>query len=92
MNVKLRIIYIMAAVAVFVSIAVMRSTAAQEVSKDILAAQVRDQGYECSKPVSARKDSARSRPDEEVWILNCERNAYRVRLDPDMAAHIERLD
>ena len=32
-----------------------------------------------------------TRPDEPVWILTCANAAYRVRLVPNLAAHIERL-
>jgi len=41
--------------------------------------------------VSARKDIKYSWPDEPLWILNCANAAYRVRLIPDMAARIEKL-
>jgi len=30
-------------------------------------------------------------PDEPLWILNCANATYRVRLIPDVAARIERL-
>jgi hypothetical protein len=32
-----------------------------------------------------------SKPDLAVWILTCGNAAYRVRLDPDMAARITKL-
>lgn len=62
-----------------------------EMSKDIIAAQIRDQGFACDKALSAVRDTAASRPNEAVWILTCENASYRVRLVPDMAAHVERL-
>ena len=37
---------------------------------NILAAQLRDQGYECNRPKSAERDVQASKPDEEVWIGN----------------------
>ena len=40
----------------------VQSVLAEEPTKDLLAAQIRDQGYRCSKPLSAKKDLARSRP------------------------------
>jgi hypothetical protein len=33
-----------------------------------------------------------SKPDEDVSVLQCEDASYRVRLIPDMAAKIERID
>jgi hypothetical protein len=60
--------------------------------KNILAAQLRDQGYDCAQPKSAERDVQASKPDEEVWIVQCENARYRMRLDPDMAAKVERLD
>ena len=65
---------------------------AQEPTKDLLAVQIRDQGYPCDKPLSAERDAARSKPDEVVWVLKCENATYRLRLDPDMAARVEQLD
>jgi len=64
---------------------------AQEPTRDLLAAQLREQGYRCDKPASARRDLARSKPDDAVWVLTCETNRYRIRLTPDMAAHVQRL-
>jgi hypothetical protein len=67
------------------------TAAAQQTPKEELAAQIRDQGYQCDDPQSAERDEKASRPDEAVWILTCEGATYRVRLDPDMAAKVERL-
>jgi hypothetical protein len=57
----------------------------------IIAAQLRDQGYACDRPQSAVQDTDASKPDEAVWIVQCENDKYRVRLDPDLAAKVERL-
>jgi hypothetical protein len=73
------------------SVIAVQSASAQQAPKDSLAAQIRDQGYSCNKPVSAQKDSTRSKPDEAVWVLRCENSSYRLRLVPDMAARVERL-
>lgn len=62
-----------------------------EKSKDIIAAQIRDQGFACNKALGAVRDRAASRPNEAVWTLTCENASYRVRLVPNMAAHVERL-
>ena len=63
-----------------------------ESPKDDIAAQIRAQGYACDQPQSATRDAQASRPDEEVWLLRCEGANYRVRLIPDMAAQVERID
>ena len=63
--------------------------AAEEMPAEIIAGQ-RDQGYSCDKALSAERDGERS--DDAVWILKCQNATYRVRLVPDMAAHVERLD
>jgi uncharacterized membrane protein len=61
-------------------------------TQNILAAQLRDQGYACDQPQSAERDAQASTPDEAVWIVQCENDKYRMRLVPDMAAKVERLD
>jgi len=65
--------------------------AAGEALKDTLAAQIRLQGTACDKPLSAVRDAKRSKPEEAVWVLKCENATYRIRLIPDMAAKVERL-
>jgi hypothetical protein len=64
---------------------------AGQAPKDTIAAQIRLQGFACDKPQSAVRDAKRSRPDEAVWVLKCSNAAYRIRLIPDMAAKVERL-
>jgi hypothetical protein len=63
-----------------------------ESPKDDIAAQIRAQGYACDQPQSATRDAQASKPDEEVWLLRCEGASYRVRLIPDMAAQVERIN
>jgi hypothetical protein len=60
--------------------------------KDVIAAQLRDQGYACDKPQSATRDENASGPDEAAWIVACEGASYRVKLIPDMAAKVEKID
>lgn len=60
--------------------------------KEIIAAQIRKQGFACDKPASAAQDSQRSRPHETLWVLECKNASYRVRLVPKMAAQVHRLD
>lgn len=64
---------------------------AEDSPKDIIAAQIRDQGYKCLSPQSADQDMQASKPDEAVWVIQCEDASYRVRLVPDMAATVERI-
>ena len=65
---------------------------AQEDATNIVADQIRAQGYKCDSPQSAKQDTQASKPDEAVWILQCESGSYRVRLIPDMAATVEKID
>jgi hypothetical protein len=64
--------------------------AVEETSADIIAVQIREQGYACDKALSAKREHPES--DDAVWILKCGNASYRVRLIPDMAAKVERLD
>jgi hypothetical protein len=57
---------------------------------DIVATQVRDQGYQCDEPTSATQDQESE--GDAVWTLKCANATYRVRLVPDMAAAIEKVD
>ena len=66
--------------------------AQDEIPADIIAVQVRKQGFECGKAEKASRDPAISRPDAPVWILTCDNASYRVRLVGNMADHIEKLD
>lgn len=84
-----RVICIVVAQLVFATLA--QSVSAQETAKGLLAIQARAQGYRCDKPISAKRDAKRSRPDAAFWVLRCERKSYTMRLSPDMAAHIQRL-
>jgi hypothetical protein len=58
----------------------------------IVAAQLRSQGYACQAPVAATRDRQASKPLSTVWVLRCRNASYRVRLVPDMAAQVTRLD
>jgi hypothetical protein len=62
-----------------------------EVPKDIIATQIRKQGFACENPQDAVRDKEASKPDEPVWILTCESARYRVRMIPDQAAQVEVL-
>ncbi|CAN1724600.1 PepSY domain-containing protein [Hyphomicrobium sp. 1Nfss2.1] len=62
-----------------------------EVPPDIIAVQIRKQGYECTNPSKAKRDPQASRPDLPVWILTCENATYRVRLVGNLADKVEKL-
>ena len=61
------------------------------VATDIVAAQIRAQGFACDNPQSAKRDARASQPNETVWLLACENASYRVTLVPDMGAKVETL-
>lgn len=66
-------------------------TVAQETPVSVLADHVRIQGFSCRTPEGASRDAALSKPDEQVWVLHCDGVAYRVRLVPDQAAKVEKV-
>jgi len=66
--------------------------ASDEKPAEIIAVKIRKQGHSCDNPLSIESDRERSMPDRRVWILKCGNATYRVRLVPDMAAKVERLD
>lgn len=57
---------------------------------ELVAVQVRNQGLACAEPVSAKRDPTAD--DDAVWTLTCADAKYRVRLVPDQAAEIQKLD
>jgi hypothetical protein len=61
---------------------------AQQTVQSVLAAQIRTQGFSCDKTLGAKKDTRRSKPDHEVWVLRCSNATYRVSRAPDMAAKV----
>jgi hypothetical protein len=65
--------------------------AADDAVKDMLAAQIRSQGVVCDQPQRAARDAKRSKPDYEVWVLQCSNATYRISRHPDMAAKVEKL-
>ncbi len=66
--------------------------AAEEATPEIIAAHIRTQGFACDNALHAERNREASKPDEPVWILRCSNATYRVRLIPDMAAKVERLE
>ena len=90
-DIGLRTICSMIATAAVATLTSANGAFAQETAKGLLAIQVRSQGQVCDNPISATRDKKHSAPDVSVWVLRCEKNSYRIRLAPDMAARIQRL-
>jgi len=67
------------------------SAAAQEDPKDVVAAAVRQNGYECKAPQEISVDPKNTAPDEKAWIIRCEERAYRVKFLGDRGAEVEPL-
>ena len=61
---------------------------AQDIT-NVIAAQIRTQGYTCDHPQQAVRDAKLSGPDHDVWTVKCENATYRYSRYPDMAAKIE---
>jgi hypothetical protein len=68
------------------------AAAQQERPAEIVAAQIRMQGFRCDEPTRATHEVKLSKPNQQVWVLRCDNATYRVMLIPDMAAHVERID
>ena len=81
-----------AAAAALTCLSALASLAQEAGPAGIIAAQIRTQGYVCTEPVAATRDTAASRPNEAVWMLRCGNASYRVRLVPDMAAEVIRIE
>ena len=64
---------------------------AQEEPKDIIAAQIRSQGYGCNSTQSAERDVAASAANQAVWLLRCQNASYHVTLIPNLAAKVEKV-
>ena len=56
----------------------------------VVAAQIRQQGFACDEPATAKRDM--SSEGDAVWLLTCANGSYRVRLVPNQAASVEQLD
>jgi hypothetical protein len=67
------------------------SAAVAQTVQNVLAAQIRTQGYPCDQALGAKKDARRSKPDHDVWVLRCSNATFRISRAPDMAAKVEVL-
>ena len=63
-----------------------------ETPAEIIAVQIRKQGYTCGKAESAERDIEASKPNVPVWILTCDNARYRVHVLGALADKVERLD
>ena len=66
--------------------------AQSETPANIIAAQIRKQGFKCDNAEHAERDKDLSKPDLPVWIVTCEDATYRVRLIGNMADRVEKLN
>jgi hypothetical protein len=64
---------------------------AQEDPKDVVAAAVRESGYECTAPQEISADPENTSSDEKAWVIRCEERAYRVKFLGDRGAEVEPL-
>lgn len=81
-----------AAAALLSPIGIARAHAQTITAPEVLADQLRSQGYPCARALGSQRDGDTSNRDESVWILKCSDGTYRVRLIPDMAAKVEKID
>jgi hypothetical protein len=82
---------VVAALVVGVFPAAAQTDAADDAAAgELVAVQVRNQGLACAEPASAKRDPTAD--DDAVWTLTCADAKYRVRLVPDQAAQVEKLD
>jgi hypothetical protein len=63
----------------------------RKVDPEIVAVQVRSQGFVCTNPSSVERIEAESTPNEPVYVLKCEGRSYRVRLVPHRAARVSEI-
>lgn len=68
-----------------------RAADPNEMSKDIIAVQIRKQGFPCTNPQSATREADATKYDDAVWMLKCDNAVYKVQLIPNMAAKVERV-
>jgi hypothetical protein len=89
---KMKMVLSRALAVISLALMLLPAQAAEEMAAETIAVQIRSQGYACDKAQSAERDKEFSKPGEAAWILTCSNATYRVRLVPDMAAKVEKLD
>lgn len=65
--------------------------AAEPAPKNIIAAQIRKQGFTCNKALGARPDSTHPKKSGG-WVLTCRDATYHIHLVPHRAAEVERVE
>ena len=80
-----------AVVAMAQFIPVTASYAQSETPTDVIATQLRRQGFSCTAPQDAMREPKESAPNATVWIVRCDEGSYRVTLVPNLAAKVERV-
>lgn len=63
-----------------------------DTSTQIVAVQVRKQGYQCTEPQSSQRQKDASSQHSNVWSLTCKEAKYRVTIRPNRAAVIEVIE
>ena len=66
--------------------------AEDETPANIIASQIRKQGFTCDNAERAVRDKDLSKPDLPVWIVTCGNATYRVRLVGDMTDRVEKIN
>lgn len=87
--------FVLTAMAILAGAAASSALAAEnglEPPMDLLAAQLREQGFACDHPESAQFDADASKPNAKVWVVACKGAHYRMTVVPDVAAKIEKLN
>jgi hypothetical protein len=64
----------------------------QEDPTEIVAATVRQRGYQCKQPERARPDPDDTSPDEKAWIIRCKNATFRVKFMGDRGAEVEPIN
>jgi invasion protein IalB len=65
------------------------SAVAQQTPESVVAAAVRDAGYECKNPAKPVPDPTASTADEKAWLIQCDKGRYRVKFMGDRGATVE---
>jgi hypothetical protein len=64
----------------------------EHVEITVIAGQLRAQGFVCANPASADRLAKKSVPGKPVYLLKCENAVYEVRLIPNQAAEVTKLN
>jgi hypothetical protein len=87
---KSRIVLVVAVAATTQVTMPVPSQAQPESPTEIIASQLRRQGFPCTSPKPAMQDRKHSMPNATVWRVQCDEGAYRITLVPNLAARVER--